>query len=237
MSVVLNARRICETALQNIGAFSVNDEAAAQEDMEVALTRFDLLMAEVAGVRSRRWLVQANKVVTLSVTPQTEYTLEGVLDLNGVQFPQLAILDLGNDNRQEIPIVDRNTFDAITNPTQTGDPSLVFIDRLPTPTMQVWPNPTVAGRTLTITFAEFAKDFDSTINAGGGNIGTELRPAWQRFMINQLAADLGAGPVRRLEIRERQYYSSEAELARLRLEAFEDRPHDTEDPISDGHWQ
>lgn len=235
MALVFSARKICEEALGLIGVFTINDEAPPAEAMDVALNWLDINVAELGGTRIRQWLVESNKTITLTGGVPS-FDLDGVFNIDGMQFPIQAMLHTGNQNYEPVRIVDRREFDSLSKPDTSGDPEICYIDRLPTPTLRIYPVPAATvtpTRELILTFAEFPVNIGDSIS---GNTATKMRPAWQRWMIYQMAADLGSGRVRRLDIRERREFLDIAEVAKRRLEAFEDRPHDNSPPISEPAW-
>jgi len=232
MSKLFSAKKICEMALEKIGALSINDESADPNELSRALHWLDLIMAELAGVERCWWLVPA--AVTMPLTASTaSYDIQGTVGASspadGIQFPYKAKLNDGNGNFSEVKIIDRTEYEELTQPEASGTPTHCYIDRAIVPTMKVYPVPgsTMTGYSIDLAVQSFAPDF-----ATDGRKATGLRAAWQAWAIEELASKIGAGPVRRLPRAEIGDLKSDAELSRSRLLAFENREHDDRPPVS-----
>lgn len=225
MSTKLSARQICEHALRRIGAFSINDDGADGTEMTVALQNLDMELAELAGTSRLLFLVPDTLSITLTGGIKS-YDIDDVLgqaapDL-GIQFPISASLDISNGNETPIEIVTRPKYEEIKRKDTTGNPEIIFIDRLDDPKMLVYPVPAVGVTTLKIKLVvqTFAPEF-----SGNGQKATSLRVAWNKWAVLQLAAAIGDGPVRQLPDAEVNKIVALAEASRQRLEAFENRDH------------
>jgi hypothetical protein len=86
---------------------------------------------------------------------------------------------------------------------------------------------------LKLVVQRFAPDVSPTGVTGDtpGNIAHGFGQAWQRWVIFQLAHDLGCGAIHKLPEDALRRYAMVAEAAKAELLAFENREQDTEDPI------
>ena len=92
-------------------------------------------------------------------------------------------------------------YDEIEDKDLTGDPELLFIDRLLVdPTMSIHEVPDVATWQIDFTYQRYADSVmgDQANTDQSGNRSHGFGPEWQRFLVNSLAADCGNGPVRRI---------------------------------------
>lgn len=243
MSRTLTAREIGENALRMIGAFPVTESAADGEQLRLALTWLDLILAEISGTTELFWQVADTISLTLENERQ-EYPLGETLGADfppdGLQFPRSAYLEDEMGNRHPLTIVKRDKFEDVSRPAKPGIPKWLYLNRLPTPTLRVYPT---LGEQTPITYQVklVVQTYSPNVAPSGvsgsrpsGSILTEFRTAWQRFLIYRLAHDLGNGPIHKLAERSLARIERQAADSFRRLEAFENRQHDTEPPLSDG---
>lgn len=203
----LSAAEACEMALQKIGDFPTNDEEADPDSMQRALQWFDIIVAEVTGNRRCYWLTP--ETVTFS-WPVGESSVV-LADAMGVDYPPLGILfpirawgvDTTTGTRQgEIELCRRAKFEAQPNPQTSGSPRLLFIDRLvENQKAHVSPIPSADNpRSIALEFQTYTR---SVLGEQGGDqagdISTGFDQTWNLFLVTRLAAELGDGPVKRLE--------------------------------------
>lgn len=223
MSRIFSAREICENALRVIGSLSVNDTAAPKHELDIALRWLDIELAELAGVEEVLWLVPDTLEVPLTATVAS-YDLDGTLGsdapADGIQFPKSAKLDHGSGDETDLTIITRREYEDIDNKAQSGTPEKIYIDRLADPKMFIWPVIGVAGFKVRL----LVQTFGPTIK-GNGQMATSLRASWNKWAINQTAAAIGNGPVRKLPRSEVSDLNVLAERSRRRLLAFENREH------------
>lgn len=231
MSVLFSARSVCEQSLRKVGSYSINDMGADGIELAVALEWLDLNMGQLAGTKEAWWLVKATSTIPL-VALQAAYDLNTILPATELaQFPLYAQWDSGNGNRQPVEIVTRQTFEELPDPTTSGQPTLIHIDRLAAPIMRVYPVPaTAAVGSILLTAQTFAPDIAGSV---GGNVPHGLAAAWQRWIIYRVASDIGDGPVRRMPINDLRAFEAKAGEAMAELIGFNNREHDNEDPISE----
>lgn len=226
MSTPFTAKEICERALRLIGAFPIVDSQADAEELAEALTWLDLILAEMSGTELVFWLVPDTLTVPLSAGVGTYDLLDAIgasAPRNGIEFPVGCWIADASSNRSDITMLTRRDFEALG--AATGTPTHVHIDRLGDPTLRTYPvlGSDVADGTysLKIVAQTYADDFAG----GNGAKQTGMRAAWQKWLIYQLAADIGAGPVRRVGAQEIRDLKAVAEQSRARLLDFENQQH------------
>lgn len=244
MSQVFTAKQICERALRAIGAFPITESAADGEQMREAMTWLDLLMAEIAGTGTLFFLHTATLSVPIT-NGTSSYNLNNALgtDLppDRVQFPLLAWLEDAAGNRHPVEIDTRGKFEDVSLGTQPGRPYRIYIDRLadPSPTLKIFPTPATSDTTvwtLKIEVQTYAPNVAPHGVTGVLQAGVlhKFRQAWQRYLVLRLNIDLGAGPILKCSTERLTNWRLEAATAKAALEAFENRPHDTEPPVCEG---
>lgn len=240
MSRSLTAREICERALRQINAYPITESAPDGEQLREALFWLDLIMAEIAGEGHLFWL--KTDLLTLDLEPgvasyRLSATMGAEFPLDGVQFPIEAFLEDDAGRRSPITIVRRDTFQDVRDAAEPGVPTMVYIDRLASPTLFVHPviptGTATAYKILLVvqTYAPNVAPSGVSGNRPQGSALTGFRQAWQRYLIYRLAFDLGTGPIHKLSNSSLQVFKREIEEAKAALEAFENQEHDTEDPV------
>jgi hypothetical protein len=240
MSAVLSAVAICERALRAIGAFPITDSAADGEQLREAMTWLDLIMAEEAGSTKLWFLIPATISLTLT-NGTSSYPLNTALGANlpldQIQFPVEALLQYPDGKTHPLPIVHRDQFQAIEDKAATGPPRLIYIDRLPSPTLTTWPTPPATDPNTWIiqldvqTYAPNVAPAGATGTQPQGSIQTGFRQAWQRWLVAQLSHDLGAGAIFKIPETSLNRFGKMASLSKTALEAFENREHETVPPV------
>lgn len=245
MSSVLTASQICGKALRAIGAFPITESAPDGEQLREAMSWLDLIMAETAGTEKIFTLVPSTLPIPL-VNGTGTYNLNNALGanlpINQVQYPIDAWLQDQNGNRYDLTITQRQTFEDVYQPAETGVPIWIYIDRLPNPTLRTFPTIDAADPN-TYTLYLLAQTYAPNVAPAGvtgtvpqGSILTGFSQAWQRWLVLQLAHDLASGPVIKLPQPSIDNFDKMAGRALERLLAFENREHDTEDPVCDPAW-
>lgn len=240
MSKVFTAKEIAERALRAIGAFPITQSSADGEQLREAMIWLDLNMAEIAGVTRLFSLVPATLEFditngTSSYDLNTE--LGADLPTDRIQFPVDAWLEDEDGNRYPLKIVTRDVFEAVPDAAEQGQPTMIHIDRLPTPTLRIYPTPATTD-TTTWTIKLVVQTYAPNVAPGGvtgtqpsASVLTGFRQAWQRWLIWQLASDIGSGPVFKLPSASIKDFGEKAKDARMALEAFENREHETTEPV------
>lgn len=209
---VLKNSEICERALRKIGAFPTTESAARPEYLAEALLWLDMMIGHVTGTRDVYWLKPATLSLTLVGGTQT-YDLRTALGssfpVDGINFVTDATHDDGQGNRTSLDIVNRETFEAIPVPGETGTPDKVWIDRLRLgPTLKTHPvlGSGVTGHSIKLVTQTYSEDFTKD----SGNRGNAMRATWNLWCVTELAGWIGNGPVRKLPRSEVDGIKSEA---------------------------
>jgi hypothetical protein len=244
MSRVFTANDICFLALGAIGNFSINDSAPTGTSLRRAREWLDLIMAQLVG--THRMFSRVDDTLSMLITNGTSsydlyLTLGSSLPTDKIQFVTGAWLEDENGNRSDIEIVTREKFENVDKPAQNGTPIWIYIDRvvdhLTNPTLRIFPTPATTDTkvyTLKLVCQRYAPNVAPrgvTGNAPAGNPAHELSQAWQRWLVTQLAHDLGAGPIQKLPEPSLARFASMAMEAKTALLAFENREQETTPPI------
>ena len=241
MSRTYTAREICAFALRQIGAFPVTETSPDGEQLREALSWLDLIMAERAGMGRLFWQIPASIKLNLQNGVQNyilSATLGADLPTDGIQFPVQAFLEDDKGNRSLLPIVARDTFKTVHKVDQTGIPVMIYIDRLASPTLSVFPI-LPAGHSTAYSIVLDVQTYAPNVSPSGvsgtrpqGSALTGFRQAWQRYLIFRLSHDLATGPIHKLAEGSLRTFRVEAEKADEALTAWENQQHDTEDPVT-----
>lgn len=243
MSQLLTAKHIAEEALGNIGEFPVTESAADPEKLRRAMTWLDLIMAQQAGSTRMFNLIPDTLSVVLT-NGTTEYDLNTALGadlpLDRVQFPVDAWLENDAGTRRPVEIVTRDRIEGVNNVADTGDVCQIYIDRLPTaPKLRIYRTPATTDST-TWTLKIVVQTYAPNVAPGGvtgttpsGSVLHGFRLAWQRWLILQLSIDLAGGAIVKLPKSSIDNWVGQATAAKLALEAYDNREHESTPPIVD----
>lgn len=245
MSQVLTAKQIASTALRAIGAYPVTESAPDGEQLREAMSWLDLILAQESGVETLFFLIPAT--ISFVVTNGTQdydlsVALGGDLPLDQIQFPVRAWLQDASGDRRPIEIATREKFKTVCEPAETGEPCMIYIDHLTTvPKLSIYPTPAVED-TNTYTILLDVQTYSPNV-APAGVAGRQpsasalhnFRQAWQRWMVCQLSHDLGSGPIFKIGEASLNRFAKMAGDAKTALLAFENREHDTEEPVCEPH--
>lgn len=231
MSTLFTAKQICEEALRKIGAYAINDTAADDEHVRLALGWLDLLMAELSGTTRCWWLVTREITVPLDTADQRTYDLAAVTAAEGLQFqfPVSAALVDDAGNRAPLELWRSDQYDAVSKLTTSGNPCGVYIDRL-TGLLCVHPVPAITTLSVALTIQTFANSLVQDNRVTGvqdSDASHGLRASWQMWAIYRLAGVLGDGTIRRCSTQEQDRHLRMAEISEAKLMAFENREHDS----------
>ncbi|WP_341893742.1 hypothetical protein [Ferrovibrio terrae] len=235
MSAILSAVQVVEESLRKIGAYSINDSAADGTELRVGLTWLDLIMAHLSGSTQIFWLIR-NEVSLPLVTAQRSYQLPNALNAsaptNDLQFINGATLIDETGSRTPLTMLDYQTYNAVTNKDDVGDPTGVYVERLVNPVLYTYPVAQFdvsAGQTrrIELSVQTFANTVSGNRPAAGvqseGSLQHGLRQSWQKWAIYELAASLGDGTVRNLPSGRLDRLRDVAIVAKKELLAFENR--------------
>lgn len=240
MSRVIPAKGICELSLAAIGELPVTESSADGEALRRSMEFLDLLLAQLVG--THRMFSRIDATLSMPITNGTQsynlYTALGDdLPADRIQFVTEAYLETDTGRRFPIEIVRREKFENVPEIAQEGVPTWIYIDRLENPTLQLYPTPSdddTTEYTLKLVCQLFAPNV-----APGGVTGTQpqasvlhkLGQAWQRFLVFQLAHDLGSGPITKIAESSLTRFLGIATDAKTELLAFENREQQTTPPI------
>lgn len=213
--------------LRKIGAFSVNDTAADDVDIAEGLYWLEMLIAEVVGTQDCFWLT-ANTITLPLEVGEDEYVLaeipgfptQGVTFITGVWVRDSA----GNDT--PIDIVRRKLYESQSNKTTAGTPEQVYINRqVPKPSLITYPTISAEGFFLRL----LAQTYNpSVLGVKGNSTPTGARKhgfgqEWTRFLVYALSAELGDGPVRKVDKADIKDWREVAQVSLNRLNAYSNR--------------
>lgn len=248
MSRVLSAVEIATEALGAIGAFPVTETAPDGVQLRKAMTWLDLIMAETSGTErlfSRMTPTTLPLLLTNGTQTYNLYSALGAsLPTDRIQYVMDAWVDDGSSNRFEIEIVTREKFEDVAKPATSGPPRWIYIDRTGDPTLHIFPTPATTDPTVW-TLKLVCQTYAPNVAPGGvtgllplASVLHDFGQAWQRWLILQLAHDLGAGPIWKLPEQSLTRFGAMAAAAKLRLLAFENRQHENTPPIGEapGGW-
>ena len=144
-------------------------------------------------------------------------------------------------HRRNVPLVTRDIFKEVHNPAEFGHPRMFFIDRLPAPTLQIFPTPVATDNGLYIfqldvqTYAPNVAPAGVTGTQPQGSVQHNFRQAWQRWLVVQLAHDLGSGPITKLPESSLNRFGKMASTAKEALLAYENREFEDTPPVGDAY--
>lgn len=240
MSRVLTANDICARALRAIGQFPVTESAPDGENTREAMHWLDLIMAEVVG--TGRMFSRFTRTLSMPITNGTQSydffsALGNDLPTDRIQYIVEAFVEDEDGNRYPVEITTREKFEEVAQPDAEGAPCWLHVDRLATPTLRIYPTPSVTD-TKEYTLKLVCQLFAPNVAPGGvtgtqpsGSVLHSMGQAWQRWLVLQLAHDLGSGPITKIGESSLARFERQARDARDKLEAFENRQHETTAPI------
>jgi hypothetical protein len=244
MSRQRTAKELCERALRAIGEFPITESAASPEHLREAMEWLDMILAERAAVTRIFSLIPATLSVPIVNGLFDPYNLNTALGadlpLDRVQFPVEAWIEDQAGNRYDCMIAQRQDFENVPNAaTATGRPTMIHIDRIPTPTLRFYPvaaatdSNTYTLKLIVQTYAPNVSPGGVTGNSPSGSVLTNFRQGWQRWIVSQLSHDLGSGPIVKLPDASLNRFAGMASQALAGLLPVENQEHDTEPPIAD----
>ena len=224
MSSLLSASEVCETALEKIGSYSINDTAADGEEMKRAAKWLDLVVGEMTETERCTWLIEDTITVPL-VGGQATYNLANALGASyppdGVMFiTSVWVTDGTSDQPTEMKR--RASYEELTVKSSTGKPKLIYIDRLSDKDRQsftVYPVPVDDAHSLKMVLQKHAPDLRNDV----GKKAHGFHNGWQKWLVLATAAEIGDGPVRRLPSTEVDRIRRDAQMSFDKLQASANR--------------
>lgn len=221
MAGLFSVADICERALRKIGAFSINDSAADGEELQEAAFWLDMILAEQAETEACFWLRPST--ITKALTADTpSYVLS---ELMGTNYPQDGLVNVVNawltdgSNDQPLGRLRRKEYENLSQKDASGRPSAIYIDRLSAPTEQtiyITPVPATTGLSLNLLVQSSTPEVSNLKDVKSHG----LRAGWQRALVRELAAEIGDGPVRRLDSGKIDRWRRDAEMALKGLQKY-----------------
>lgn len=199
MATLLSVRTICERALRKIGTFALRDSEADPEEMAEAMMWLDLVVAHATSTRRIFWLIPATLELELTAD-QATYDIDEITDYptDGVAFPINAWLRDPAGNDTPVELIRRREYENIVDKTAGGEPRVAHIDRLRDKTVSIYPVVAASGYTLRIEAQLYSPSYSPDTNPDA-EVRHGFGPEWQLWLITALAAEIGDGPVRRLQ--------------------------------------
>lgn len=224
MAKTLWASEICERALRKIGAFAINDSAANPEEVNEAAAWLDLIVDHRMQTEVITWLIEdtfTGSLIIDQISTNLETFMGTTFPDDGVLFIKEAYITDGT-NDETIDIVRRKEYEDLSNKTASGRPELIYIDRLTGTnpfTFKTYPTLGVGTLSLKLVYQKGAPNLadDPGIKRHGMPTG------WQFWMVEELAASIGKGPVRRVPVTEQDRNDASADRAFARLQASQNR--------------
>lgn len=237
MSTLLTARQICDRALRKIGAFPITESAAGGEEVDEALFWLDLIVGELPGTIRSYWLLSEDIYLDLDPGVVSYDLADEVADWpsQGVEHITEIWLENSSGSRTPVKVVDRNFFDERSKIDSSGTTEIVHIDRTKTPILRPWPVIATTGYRLGMVAQMLGPDVapkEVTPKADRATVEHGLPHAWQMWLINQLAAEIGDGPVRKLASTTISGWRALNERKRTDLESFQNAEKQTTPPIT-----
>lgn len=243
MSNVITAAGIATEALGAIGAFPPSETSPQPEHLRRALTWLDMLLGELVGTEKVFSRIEPG-TLSMDITNGTQsYDLFAILgdDLptDSIQYIEDCWVEDQNANRTPIEIVDQQRFENVSLVAESGGvPIRITISRdEDAPTLRIFPVP-ASTDTNTYTLKFIAQRFAPNVAPAGvtgdqpqGSVLHAMGQAWQRFLVCQLAHDLGSGPIFKMPEPSLNRFAGMAASAKARLFAYENRAHDTSPPL------
>lgn len=224
MPRLLTARDIAAEALEEIGAFGVHDREPNAAQLDRAMRAFDALVQELAGTEIVWWLRPGEVAIPLTAGVAS-YNLRNVLGADypadGIECPTKAVLVDPGGQRTTLEIIRRDAYYGHQDLTTSGPPCKVHIDRL-TPSLTLYTHPVIAlpDYAIHLSFQTYAPDL---VDEKTGAEAHMLPAAWQRWGRLATAYDISGGRVMALPISDRARLQADAERAREKLMAINNR--------------
>ena len=221
---ILTRDEVIERALRKIGAFATHSRAPRSHEVAEAAYWLDMAVAHQASRSRQWWLVDktAEFAVTEEVASYSLRTAIGASELpRGIQFVISAYLyDVtSGEDVCELRMLRRGEYEEKDDKARLGTPEAIYVDRQTNPTAYLYPTPSDAGNwRVRILFQSYSSDF---VRAKPTDKSYKMRPTWNLWMVTELAAQIGAGPVRRLPADEVREMRQEAIRYRNELEAYD----------------
>lgn len=213
MPHLVTAAAICELALQRIGAFPPSDDAADTDEMARALVWLSMVMDEMTAVEKPWWCVPTSQTFSL-VAGRAEYDLNTLISPRMQMIRRVFLVD-GN-RATPLPLIDRIAYELIDDKTDVGTLEKAYVTRDDSPILYTWRVPPTG---TTLKLKVYGVGFSRDMTDKNGNVDHEYPSAWQLYMVNRLAMELGSGPIRNLPVSERDRIQTRLDATLIKLNA------------------
>lgn len=226
-----SAREICELALRKIGAFAINDEAANDTEMEVALQCYEIIVSEIATIMGCWFLIPESFRFYWPGPTATGTVAEIMADIYpavGIQRPiRATLIDANGVRCGNLPMVRRAAYDSVDNKSTQGRPELLYFDSLALePEVSIYRVPQ-DGVTWQVELEAqvFPKSIlGEQINTDqSGDVRHDFGVGWQHYMVNKLASVIGDGPVRQKQRQDLEAWETKSQNQLAELIAWDNR--------------
>lgn len=216
MATIQTVREVCARALRRTGVLSPYEQAADPQLMAIAQDELDSMVRHYTGAHRMPWLHD----LTVKFAPPAGQASFDLLDFlpagtapEGVQYPVSATYnEQGQTPDLPISLWRRSEYEAIERKSDEGRPEGIHIDRRqPKPKAFVWRVQPTSGTPvyeINLVYQEFVPDLSGRDTKN--EIVTTLPETWNLWMVTQLAALIGSGPVVRLDRGEQRDLRDEA---------------------------
>lgn len=202
MTATFTAAVICEEALRDVGAYTPSDPGPDPAEYKVAVRRFDMLMAQLAGMTRFWWLTPKTQTLTVPANAET-------VPLADLPIPLQQVVQAKKVNAQnmetQVDLLHRSEWEAIDNRTQVGEICALYIERDQAADIYPYMIPREA-TTLRLFGYGFAPDIYATL----GETAHQFAESFQLYLIKSLAYEIGGGAVRSMDANDRTLLMQEA---------------------------
>lgn len=211
----LSAIEICERALRKIQAYAINDEAADPDEVDESLQWLSLIIKEITGTRRCYWLTPETVTFDWPINEPSVVLADAMgkaYPPTGIQFPIRAwmVNNTTGLREREIPLVRRKEYERRIRHSTNGPPSMLFIDRLvERQTAYAWPVPNTPDPSdpgapewqIALEFQVYSRSvFGEQGGEQSGDVPHGFSTEWELFIVTRLAAEIGDGPVKSVDI-------------------------------------
>lgn len=220
MAKLFNAREICVLSLRKIGAVAQQDASTPAGGLiDIALQHLDLILAEKSGT-TRLWFLSPQELTFNYAKDSESVDMSSLVGANNrLDMVRAAYND---DTDDEITLLTRDQFNIIKNggalDFASGRTLYIGPDGDDTYTAYLRPVPT-EDITIRVTGTKLAPSV-ALATGTSSTAAHGFETAWQRWMVNALAADIGDGPIARLPEQRLDRWVAIADAAWVKLNSY-----------------
>lgn len=200
---------IAELAMRKSQVLGSYDTAATEQQTSVALKFLDLIMAEFISTEELQQFTAIGQ--TLSLATDTASYVAAFTD----ELDYVHEVSLRSSSGLDTPLkmLNRQEYDEIEDKTKGGLPRSVYIPNDGTNTYIFYPVPTSthAGKTVVSNGQKFGTNQSKSDAAHG------LPASFQRYLVHQLACDVGDGPLINADSKSYKRWARTADRAKDRI--------------------